>query len=319
MTRKLFRTAGFTLIELLVVIAIIAILIGLLLPAVQKVREAAAIATCSNNLKQTSLAVHTYESTYGNVPTGYQDIQSPTQKLSNVLFLLLPYIEQQNVYALGLNTTTGGMRASTNGVRQTVIKTYICPGDPTLSGYLDTVVCVGYATSNYVGNLMVFNPAGGASIMNAMPDGTSNTVMFSHMLRLCDPTNGPFGGSASTVDWAADAWAGGAHQWPLFGWNEYNTAYPGKLNALNVDGQINFNSLHPNFGSPSGNIPFQVQPQSTAQGSGTCDIQTTVSPHNVMIVGSGDGSVRKVQSTILYSTWVNACNPIDGNPLGSDW
>ena len=112
-TRPLVRTArcGFTLIELLVVIAIIAILIGLLLPAVQKVREAAARAQCQNNLKQLGVAVQNCSDTnQGKMPPGvgaYPNFQGDQRILTNnnpsatyggMLCYLLPYIEQQNLY-----------------------------------------------------------------------------------------------------------------------------------------------------------------------------------------------------------------------------
>ena len=131
------RRRGFTLIELLVVIAIIAVLIGLLLPAVQKVREAASRSSCQNNLHQLALACFNYESANNTLPPGSGSLAPGASSAPSLLALILPYIEQANLYNqihfdLDINNNLANADA-----RDQDVKTYLCPSDPSSLTILD--------------------------------------------------------------------------------------------------------------------------------------------------------------------------------------
>lgn len=292
---------GFTLIELLVVIAIIAILIGLLLPAVQKVRAAAARMQSANNLKQIGLAVHNYHDANNRVPPLAGPLP-PGNGLVSVHFFLLPYIEQDNVYQLGV-ANGGAWNGGSLSAGSKTIKTYISPRDPSNPPQVWTESNGGtWGISNYAANHAIFGVPGGSDTNSRMTlqgitDGTSNTVGFGEQYGVCgagetDPTMGSQNFHklwAYNVTWA---WQRG----PYFDTRimSNDTITPTELSTAAPP------QIQPTVANCN---PYLLQ----AMDAAGCQ------------VGLLDGSVRQVSSSISGTTWVRAIWPRDGLVLGSDW
>jgi prepilin-type N-terminal cleavage/methylation domain-containing protein len=301
--KRLHRN-GFTLFELLVILAIFAILLGLLLPAVQKVREAAARMSSMNNMKQLALAAFNYESANGTFPTGVDDNHfSATARL-------LPYIEQNNLYQL-IDFKKPVDDAANDQARLTLVKTFISPGDS------DPVLAPGgkSAPTSYLfcaGSKYDLKDNNGVFYLNSktkiteIPDGTSNTLMLGETLR------GDGGKQATDVrrqyveldkdalkdlkdDSGAQEWAG-------------NKNIAGNRCASWMDGRF----LQGTFTGTR--VANDTQPDVDCAGNGGLSALRN-NPGRPVNVGICDGSVRAIMTPLGLEVWHNLAGRNDGNPI----
>jgi prepilin-type N-terminal cleavage/methylation domain-containing protein len=314
------RRRGFTLIELLVALAIIGVLIGLLLPAVQKVREAAARIQCSNKLRQLGLAAHNCSSLTGGLPPaqGWFPASRPSARNGwGTPFLhLMPYLEQDALYQTSLTTgpnplgeTPGPGQPYFSGAAGVdtpdffgarTIPTFLCPADPSVPNgpYTDVLFGRQWGTSSYAANFLVFGQTDGSyqpvsyqgacRIPASIPDGTSNTILFAERYAVC------------VLDSIA------LRRACLWDWFEP----PGTIPGHDYYPYICFaTSDGDNIGPRS---IFQVRPA-----PGACDASRASSPHTgVMVVALADGSVRALSSGTSGTTWWAACTPAGGAGVG---
>lgn len=323
--RSRCRTHGFTLIELLVVIAIIGVLIGLLLPAIQKVREAANRLSCANNVRQLGIACHNYHDTAGIFP---MFAISTNTTVASAHYLLLPYVEQQNIYQ---QAVAGGIQISFN-VRTTPVKTFFCPTDPStqngrffgadLTNARLAANNVGYGVANYAINAQV---ATGKSSVSSLLDGASNTILFGERMGHCMGVNFPAPGAnpnLSTGSFTFSIWARGVKNGTNSNWNDGagNGSDWWDMPTLDVPTTSIGPRSDPNFRQ---NWNGGVVNPGGIQGSpkvDACDYRRLQCLHGeVMNAGLADGSCRPIKSTISAATWQIVCNPIDALNPGTDW
>jgi prepilin-type N-terminal cleavage/methylation domain-containing protein len=275
---------GFTLIELLVVIAIIAILVGLLVPAVQKVREAANKASCSNNLRQMAIAtIDAADTNKGILPPGDglypSSIPSDGNSYASVFFHILPYMEQDPSYKAtlqpfdphGQNGTFKTYSPFWN-VLNVNVKVYICPTDPTNvgNGGWNSGLC------SYAYNAQVFpiDWNGRSRYPGSIQDGTSQTIFFVEQYAACTGF------------------------WPDWGASIADATWP----------------------QPTGPAAmFLYQPVGAFCHAGYDQALATTAHTAGIMVALGDGSVRSVHPSVSPTTWWAALTPANSDVLGDDW